>query len=285
MEESLTDYQCSAAALIDAGRSAALARLKPQAANVPNAVPFIVAMDENGAEKPVFLREVFDAPKRKTGTVKLSDADSFVKYFNQHGGGKQSIYATLQPARFVAVLNDHTADAPGFRDHRADFTVAFSREYKAWKEMDGKAFDGNEAFAYFLEDNLPDIIKPSGNDMLAIALNFKVNQQVKYGNLARLQDGNTELTYNNIVDASSTSDRGGKIKIPESFTLEIPIFDGLHSAKYKIEARFRFRLFSGALTLKYELTRPHKAIEAAFKELWTSIEKQTKASILHGTPE
>lgn len=285
MEEQLTDYQCSAAALIDAGRSAALARLKPQRADVPNAVPFIVTMDGNGTEKPVFLREVFDAPKRKTGTVKLADAESFVKYYNQHGGGKPSIYATLQPARFVAVLNDHTADAPGFRDHRADFTVAFSREYKAWQKMDGQAFEGNEAFAYFLEDNLPDIIKPSGADMLAIALNFKVNQSVKYGNLARLQDGNTELTYSNIVDASSTSDRGGKVKIPEQFTLEIPIFDGLNSPKYKIDARFRFRLYSGALTLKYELSRPHKAVEQAFKDLWRQIEKETKASILHGTPE
>lgn len=259
---------------------------KPHGTNALDAAAYVILKGEDGNERVEWLKELRDPPHRKTGTVKLNDADSFLAYYAIHGNGAP-VYATMEPARFVAVLNEHTKDAAGWRDHRADFTVKHSREWTVWTKHNGQgaAFGSNEAFALFLEDNAPDIIKPDSASMLSIALNFRVNADVSFAVAQRLQDGQVELGYNNIVSATAQSTAGGKLKIPEIFTLEMPVFDGPASPKYRLEARFRYRLREGKLTLWYELVRPHKVVEQAFLELWRAIAKGTKAPILHGTPE
>lgn len=258
----------------------------PRRAEYKDAAPFVVLRSGDGHERLEWLKERLDDPKRKSGTVKLNDAASFVSYYKLHGNGAP-VYATLQPARFLAVLNDHAKDAPGWKDYRADFLVAHSREWQTWEKHNGAgaAFNSNESLALFLEDNAPDIVKPEAATMLAIALNFRVNADVNFSVAQRLQDGNVELGYRNVVSAQAQSEAGGKLKIPEQFTIDVPVFAGIDAKRYKVEARFRYRLREGKLTLWYELVRPHKVVEQAFKDVWAQIEKETKAPILHGTPE
>jgi uncharacterized protein YfdQ (DUF2303 family) len=273
------------ATIADLARRAEAATFNPRVGNYKDAAPFVI-LRKGDLESVEFLKERLEDPKRKSGTVKLNDAKSFILYYGTHGNGAP-VYATMQPARFLAVLNEHTKEAAGWRDHRADFTVAHSKEWTTWTAHNGSgvAFNSNEAFALFLEDNAPDIVKPEAATMLAIALNFRVNADVNFSVAQRLQDGNVELGYRNMVSAEAKSEAGGKLKIPEQFTIELPVFTGIDAKRYKVEARFRYRLREGKLTLWYELVRPHKVVEQAFKDLWTDIEKATKAPILHGTPE
>ena len=269
------------------GRRLAVAQQAPQkASGVLDAAPYLVLRDANGDENIEYLNGRLEDPWRKTGTVRLLDTDSFIAYYNIHSN-KAPVYATLRPAQFIAVLNDHTEEAAGWRDHRANFLLGFSAEWNVWAKHNGMgaAFGSNDAFAMFLEENAPDIIKPESALMLSIALNFRVNESVAFANIVRLQDGNTELVYNALVDASSKNANGGKIKIPEQFTIEVPVFDGPKALKYKVDARFRFRLRDGKLAIWYELIRPHKVVEQAFQDIWTQIEAETEASILLGTPE
>jgi uncharacterized protein YfdQ (DUF2303 family) len=277
----------SAPAIVERlSRDSEVARGKPRRAEgVLDSAPFIV-LRNGDREEVVCLLGTMPSPHRKTGTVKLNDADSFIWYYGQHGNGAP-VYATLEPARFVAVLNEHTKDAAGWRDHRAEFRVAHSKEWTIWSKHNGQgaAFNSNEAFATFLEENSPDIIKPDAAVMLAIALNFKMTSDVQFQTATRLQDGNIDFGYANIVSAEAKTAAGNKVKIPELFSIELPVFDGLTAPRYKLEARFRYRLREGKLTLWYELVRPHKVIEQAFKDVWAQIAKATKAPILHGTPE
>jgi uncharacterized protein YfdQ (DUF2303 family) len=278
--------QGTAVIVADLARRGEVATFNPRKGDYKDAAPFVVLRTDEGAEKVEFLKERLDDPHRKSGIVKLNDAKSFVLYYGVHGNGAP-VYATMKPARFIAVLNEHTKDAPGWRDHRADFPVSHSLEWETWTSHNGSGqpFNSNESLALFLEDNAPDIVKPDAAQMLSIALNFRVNADVQFSVAQRLQDGNVELGYRNLVNAQAQSDAGGKLKIPELFTIEVPVFTGIASKKYKVDARFRFRLREGKLTLWYELVRPHKVVELAFKDLWDEIEKATKAPILHGTPE
>ena len=279
------------------GRQAAAKALNIQKGSYQDAAPFVILRGIDGKESVEWLSATVKPPTRKTGTVKLNDAESFIAYYGMHGNSAP-VYATLQPAQFVAVLNDHTKDKAGERDHRALFVMAHSPEYDVWTKNagnaprsrenpigDGKVFTTNEAFALFLEENSLDIIKPDAAQMLQIALNFRVNADVRFSTSQRLQDGNVELAFANVVNASAGSATGGKIKIPETFTIEIPVFAGLNAKRYKVEARFRYRLRDGSLSLWYELIHSRKAMEQAFKDIWAQIEKATKATILHGTPE
>lgn len=272
--------------IADLSRKAESATCNPRTPSFKDAAPFLVLRDADGAERIHTLKDRLEDPKRKSGTVKLNDPESFIGYYKVHGNGAP-VYATLKPARFLAVLNEHTATAAGWRDHRADFVVAHSPEWEVWTKHNGKgaAFGNNEAFALFLEDNAPDIVKPDAAQMLSIALNFRVKADVSFSLAQRLEDGNVELGFSNVVAGSATGQGGGKVKIPEQFTIEVPVFAGLEAKKYPVDARFRYRLSEGRLTLWYELVRPHKVVEQAFKDIWAQIQKETKAPILHGTPE
>lgn len=270
----------------DLGRQAAIANAKPIQAPEIDGLQFVILRDGN-KERLVPVEGRMPPPHRKTGTVQLKDVDSFCRYYEMHGNGAP-VYATLQPAKFVAVLNDHTKDAAGHRDYRAEFVVAHSREWNIWTKHNGQgaAFGSNEAFALFIEDNSLDIVNPDPSRMLQIALNFRVKADVTFSHVQRLQDGNIALQYQNIVTAQGGSAAGaGDLSIPELFAIEIPVFDGINARKYMVEARFRYRLREGKLTLWYELVRPHKTVELAFSEIWEQIAADTKAPILYGTPE
>lgn len=268
----------------DLGRQSALANMKPIRANEIDGLEYVI-LRKGGNEMLIPVEGKKAPPHRKTGTVKLKDADSFCAYYHMHGNGAP-VYATLEPAKFIAVLNDHTKDVAGHRDHRAEFEVRHSREWNIWTKHNGQgaAFGSNEAFALFIEENSLDIVNPDPARMLQLALNFRVKADVTFSHAQRLQDGNIALQYQNIVTAHGGA-AAGDLSIPELFAICIPVFNGIEAHKYTIEARFRYRLREGKLTLWYELVRPHKVMELAFKEMWEQIVAETNAPILHGSPE
>lgn len=270
----------------DLAREATTAKAQPRKGDYLDATPFVILRNGDGGERIEYVANIDPIPHRKTGTVKLHDAESFIEHYKIHGNGAP-VYASLNPLQFVGVLNDHTRDDAGHRDHRSLYLVKHSLEWDAWEKHNGSgaAFNSNESFALFLEENSLDIVKPDAATMLQIALNFRVNADVSFSTSQRLQDGHVELSYNNVVTANAQSAANGKLKIPELFTIEIPVFAGLESAKYKIDARFRYRLREGKLSIWYELIHARKAKEQAFKDMLEAIKKATEAPILHGTPE
>jgi uncharacterized protein YfdQ (DUF2303 family) len=268
------------------GRRIAVATATPRKGSYQDAGEFIVLRNAAGDERIEWIMDTCPAPERKTGTVALDDADSFLAYWKSHQEGGH-IYARMLPAvEFTAVLNDHQSTAPGYRDHRAVFKVSHSPEWNVWTEHNGrgKPFNDNEALALFLQDNLPDIAKPEPAKMLQIATNFRVKQDIVFNAVQRLQDGNMDIGYTNTVDASAGSDKGGKLTIPETFTIKIPVFAGLGASLYDIEARFRYRMQDRKAILWYELVRPHKVVELAFSDLVKQITKSAGTPILFGAP-
>ena len=121
----------------------------------------------------VFERD--ESPAGATGTVKLRDANSFVSYFNRQKRQESLIYASLDPAKILVVIDDHHAygteftneDGANWRAFRVEFAVPASREWKVWTGRDRKPQDQLE-FAELIEDNLPDIVTPDGSTMLSV---------------------------------------------------------------------------------------------------------------------
>lgn len=224
------------------------------------------------------------APPHRSGTVKLDDDASFLEYWKRQFDPTSYIYGSLQPAQFVAVFNEHSRDAANWRNHRAVLTLNHSKEWEVWNGRNRQPFDGNEAFAIWLEDNLVDIVAPEPGKFMDIALNFRVKQGQVFGKAIRLQDGNIDLAYANAVEGGAPNETG-KLTMPEMFTINIPVWQGLESLPYRVDARFRFRLQAGALQIRYELVRPHKVVEQAFKDCLNKIESAAGTTVLFGTPE
>lgn len=264
--------------IIGVAQAAAQAKNHPH----PDGLPFVVVPEGMKVETLPLQAD----PPRCKAQVKVRDAASFIAYVNRHKGHDTVIYSTLEPAAFVAVLNDHyqatteypvtMENAPGWRDWRATFEIPASREWKLWQAQNRKDMS-QVVFAEFLEDNLPDIIEPAGNVMMEIALNFEAAKTGSFRGALRLKDGSSSLQY---VDDTQAS---GTIKVPDTFKLSIPVFE--NEAPREVEARLKYRIKDGVLTLRYELIRSHKMLEAAYRETLAKIIEGTGITPLLGTPE
>jgi uncharacterized protein YfdQ (DUF2303 family) len=228
-------------------------------------------------------------PSRPTSTVKLRDAASFSKYVSDHKRRETRIYAIIEPPRFLAVMDDHLDDTivgtldidngANWREFRALFDIPFSREFKLWSQKHKIKMSQLE-FAEFLQDNLPDVSTPDGATLLEMALNFEASSSGSFVATQRLKDGSTNLEFRAENQASGT------VQLPNEITLLIPIFE--NESATELQARLRYRVpttADGKFTIWYELVRPHKAIEQAFRNTWTAIATATQAPILLGTPE
>ena len=237
--------------------------------------PYLFAPD---GYRVIDLEHLLQTPVRKRGHFKFNDAASFVAYFKRHQMAS-TIYATLNPAKFVAVLDDHRSDEPGWRDHIASYECPLSVEWKAWTGSNKKVFKQPD-FAQFIEDNLPDIVEPSGADMLEISRTLEAKKKVDFASGIRLSNGQVEITYNETINGTAGK---GKIQIPETFSIGIPVLEG--GERYKVEARLRYRISEGDLVLWYDLLRPHKTHEDAIMGVWKHIAEETKVTILNGLPD
>lgn len=272
-------------AIADLARAAEVAKIEPRRGRYQDAAEFVILRNADGSERIEVLEYRAPLPYRRSGTVPVSDIDSFVYYWNQYAEDGQ-IYAQMAPAKFVGVLNDHAPtssdlDEPGGpRDHRVVYEVKYSTELDTWAKMDGQKFESNEALARFIERNMPDFVEPSGARMAEIALNFLLKADVEFTSVQRLQDGHIQLGYANNVNASA-----GGAAIPEACRIRIPVFEGINAKLYDVQARFRYRKVGEKVIFWFELVRPHKVLELAFRDLWEHVGKQTGRHIILGKPE
>jgi len=218
------------------------------------------------------------APKRKQGTASLGNIESLIRYCkDQQHNASGYIYADPDALTITAVFNDHQSDAPGWRDFRAVFKAEASRELAQWRSQDRQPLE-QEAFAIFLEDHIADVIEPAGADLLAIALTLEAKVDVNFASARRLDNGQVQLTYNEVIDARASA---GSITIPREFKLGIRLFK--NAAPWKINARFKYRLAAGKVKFWYELDRIENAVEQAFTEYVDQV-KSAGYPVLIGKP-
>lgn len=227
------------------------------------------------------------APRRKRGSVKLNDAESFIAYSQRHNNPEvTTIYTeanyTDGKVSFTTIFNDHGQNGNAqWRDHTAMFTPIYSEEWKRWFTKNKQQFNQAE-FAVFVEDNLKDFStqegSPTGSQMLEMALNFEANQESRFKSAIRLQNGAVQLQFIETDDAQTMT----KMQMFERFTLGMPVF--WNGDAYALEARLRYRHREGKLTFWFELIRPDRVLEDATKTLINKIKTETEIPLFMGNP-
>ena len=222
----------------------------------------------------------FWAPRKKHNAV-LLDLTSFVAYAkDQEQSEFGYIYADPDARRFTAVFNDYRAvNAPGWRDHRATYTAAFTPEFTKWVENNGsgKAKD-QAAFAEFIEDNFSDITPPFAQQLLEVATTIQAKTDISFSSAKRLDNGQVQLGYTEVIDAKAGAD--GALTIPREFGLGLRLFK--NGSGYALKARLKYRLGGGNVKFWYELDRPERAIEDAFKGYIEQVHAESGYRVLIG---
>lgn len=257
-----------------------MAELSMPVRQLPNGAPFLLLPHDYSmldAEKTLV------APIRKRGGVVMNDAGSFISYFNLHKAEGSHIFGAITPPSFFGQLNGHTGEAAGWGDHTVSYACPLAREWVEWTGYSGKQ-QNQIQFAEFIETHLPDIHgtdgQPTGAELLEVATSFKATSKSNFGSGIRLANGNVDFQFTE--ETGATAGAKGSIKVPETFFIAVPVFEG--GAPYKVEAKLRYRIKDGTLALWYELVRPHVTLEAAFKESWDAIATGTETPIWRGKP-
>jgi len=236
-------------------------------------VPYVVAPEGYAVEN---LERMLETPMRKRGKVHMNDAASFNAYVNAEATPATRLYGQLNPPAFCAVFNDHASE-PGWGDYGVSYDCPLSIEWKTWTANSGKTMT-QEAFAQFIENNLPDIAMPPAADMLEISRSLEAKKKVNFASGVRLSNGQNELVYEEQVSGTAAK---GKLNVPEAFTIGIPVLEG--GERYAVTARLRYRIQEGGkLSMWFELVRPHKIVEDAASAVWKAIEEGTGKRIFNG---
>lgn len=223
-----------------------------------------------------------DAPYRKTGTLKLKSIESLLNYTaaQKESNGSDAtgiIYADPDSRTITAVLNDNKGSTPGWRDHRAEFKAEFTPEFANWFKTNSTPM-GQTEFAEFIEDNIVDIAGEYGTTLLEIATTIQATTGINFSSAKRLQNGQVQMQYTENIDTRAGA--SGSLEIPKEFTLGLRIFK--NGAGYKIKARLKYRLASGAVKFWYELDRPERSIEDAFNDYVKTVTEQSGYTVLLG---
>lgn len=218
------------------------------------------------------------APSRKRLTVALGDVASLLAYCkDQDASATGYIYADGDARSLTAVFNDLKA-GPGWRDHRAVYKAELTPEALLWMGKSGHQF-GQTEFAEFIEDNFADLQGEEAQSLLTVATTIAATTAINFSASKRLQDGQTQLTYNETIDASAGAD--GAMKIPKTFTLGVQLFKGAPVADM-FTARLKYRLHSGSVKFWFELDRPEKVVELAFAAYVKQVAEQSGYTVLAG---
>lgn len=233
-------------------------------------------LDRNGAPRSlrfpdgdhVDLDALEPRPARHRGSTRLDNVPSFLGWLDDNAGAAVwpefscSVYADRRGNRIVAVLNDHDAGAPGWRDYRALYEVRPTEEWLHWSRNVSGEFYSAVDFADIIEDYSYLIAEPSTADVLDLVRNFKAVQRVEFSDEIRDDNGDRALLY-----TSETST--GELIIPNSITLGIIVYEG--ASARSVEARFRYRINGGRALFGVRIAGVEAIENEAFEELTGSI--------------
>lgn len=233
-------------------------------------VPVFVIPDDMKVETLEHLAEQQRPyPYRIKDTVTVLSAESFVEYFNRFADPHSHVFADIENAKFVGVIDYHEngyGNTARWKSHQVIYTCPKTKEWSGWLSNNNEKMS-QEEFALFIEDNLTEIMEPNGAQMLEIAASLKAKNNVDFKSSIRLDNGETQFTYQETI--AGQAGVTGQLSIPEKIKLAIKPFQ--FGPPYECEARFRYRISSSGLTMWYTLIRPHLIHNDAVTEVFSKI--------------
>lgn len=235
------------------------------------------------------LEQLQPRPYRVKGQVATKTVESFSHYVNTHKREESLLYAVVDehsttPLRVTAVFNEHQGgevdeNQPGWRDFTATLTPDVSHEWQNWTSNSGKRMNQFE-FALFIEDNIKDVSSqegyPTGTEMLKMATQFEATQDKKFRSAVRVQSGGVNLECIDTDNAATVE----KMQAFDRFMIGIPAF--WKGQAYLLEAKLRYRVQSGVLTLWYDLIRPDLVVNDAIDKILDDVKQATGLPALYG---
>jgi uncharacterized protein YfdQ (DUF2303 family) len=251
-----------------------------------------------------FYDEFAAKPDRRKGTAQIRDKESFVAHVNRHKSDPTTVIFAVPDRtapKLLAVYDYNPASGElsdaRFMQHRAEYQVPTSDEWKAWMGINGRPLDPH-TFSAFLEDRIADVMSSGEGDakldaladllrgtwasapmLMGLSRGIEVNVASKVKQAQTLATGEISVTF----DEVHTDGSGQPIKVPNLFLIGIPVF--YRGDRFPIVAKLRYRVQGGGIQWSIVLHQPEIAFDTAFDELCKDVAGVTERLVIRGTPE
>lgn len=223
----------------------------------------------NGAGGIEIVERLLPTPSRRRGEVTFYEGLSFARFVNRFKNASTVIFADAIDRSFTAALDYHPGSpdpgAASWDQFRAVLPLRHTPSWETWAAATGKPME-QVAFSVFLEDQIVDIADPDGALLVEIARTLEAKADVQFESHIRMDNGAHRFQYIENVQGST----GGKLDIPQEFTLALQPFEG--SKTYAVKARFRYRITGKKLLLWFDLVRLQDVLKEAFDDELTKIQ-------------
>ncbi|WP_067573651.1 DUF2303 family protein [Nocardia acidivorans] len=216
------------------------------------------------------FEEYADVPHRPRGGATVASVDSFATLLAMEEHRGAVIFADERRTALTAVVNFH-----GWRDHRVTLALSLSDQFERWKHTSGNLLR-QANFAEFIEDNLADIVDPTGADMLELAQSFQATKSVDFESGTRIASGAVRFRFVEQVDAKAG--RAGDLEVPSTFVLGLPIWRG--GPRIELRAALRYRIERDGLYLGFKVLAIDEVLRDAFAGAAAAVEERLDAD--HG---
>lgn len=184
----------------------------------------------------VDLRPFRDDPQRTAAIRRVQTTASFVELTGALASDQSMAFFDRENGHFETVIDFAWEEKPKHEQHRIEYTPRLHPEWAAWAIANGKPFE-QTLFADFVEEHLDAIVSPAGADLLDLVLDIKGHKNVTFRSAKRMQDGNTQIAYD---EAQGVTGSGkGELVIPNEITVRTPIHYGEDAVELPAFLRYR----------------------------------------------
>lgn len=132
------------------------------------------------------------APRRTKASPQFETLESFAAYVNKHKVADTVIFVDVH-GNATAYIDYHGPEKTTWNVHTARFNPRRSANFQTWSALCKKSGIGQRELATFIEDNIKDFLKPSGADMLEVAMNLNLTKNVVFKSDIKLRNGDVEI--------------------------------------------------------------------------------------------
>lgn len=212
-------------------------------------------------------------------TIELDTPEAWLAYWHRFASPGSTALFDHKAARLVGYVDYHESagdsghgiEQARWAQHQVIYQCPVTPEWKKWRDNSGKMMNQSD-FAGFIEDGIPDITEPTGADMLEVATSLQVHNKVNFRQALRLDNGETQFTYEDNIEGKAGAK--GQLKIPHTIHLGLRLFEG--GPGYALEARFRYTIKDGQLHMRYDLVRPERVHDVAVGDVYDRISAEFK---------
>lgn len=217
------------------------------------------------------------------------DVKSFIAYVNRFKDARAQLFADERKGTIAAVFDYHSTEEdaefageigiPMRCAHVATFTAEAPQEWKEWKALDGKG-QSQEAFATFIENQAPFIVRPDAATMFEIARQLQASAGYQFSKVTRLDNGQVDFSY--VENIEGRVGPKGSLPVPKDFDVTLAPFVGCE--RRQVTARLRYRIDGGSLLLWFDLFRTDDIQRAAFEGILSKVQDEVGIAPYIGAP-